>query len=425
MEVIWALVSEPCPTRIATARTPTPLAPRFLLLPAMAAYQQPICAMRALWPRKYEVSCGPLTLAGRGDTGACVVCSVATRSCACFLTLHPKMRSGKASCTLDTVWEDKRRPEATAAACDQELPAMNGPSPEEAREAEAADPRRKHDSQRPLLKKRKRSPRGWLDPTDLALVGLSADHVWLDKPFFDQAETCYRQRLADAGARATHSACVHGNLVACHHVTWGVWVNKSCFDQAERAFVEWSQALLLAAEESRGQGARDTGSPVPTPELALACQPSLPASSQPPLGNLQALVREVWLDKPRYDAAERGFYEALFDGHPPGKVRLQERAGQAEGARRGRRDRRSRSGQGSQRPGPRRSDGEGSTAWPCWYFLHRDAEAPWLSKPAYDSAECRHHAAEALRTAWRLEATSLALRPGHRAGPSPSNLRPK
>ncbi|XP_040847617.1 elongation factor 1-delta isoform X2 [Ochotona curzoniae] len=334
------------------------------------------------------------------------------------------MRSGKASCTLDTVWEDKRRPEATAAACDQELPAMNGPSPEEAREAEAADPRRKHDSQRPLLKKRKRSPRGWLDPTDLALVGLSADHVWLDKPFFDQAETCYRQRLADAGARATHSACVHGNLVACHHVTWGVWVNKSCFDQAERAFVEWSQALLLAAEESRGQGARDTGSPVPTPELALACQPSLPASSQPSLGNLQALVREVWLDKPRYDAAERGFYEALFDGHPPGKVRLQERAGQAEGARRGRRDRRSRSGQGSQRPGPRRSDGEGSTAWPCWYFLHRDAEAPWLSKPAYDSAECCHHAAEALRTAWRLEATSLALRPGHRAGPSPSNLRP-
>nr|XP_051697680.1 elongation factor 1-delta isoform X1 [Oryctolagus cuniculus] len=342
------------------------------------------------------------------------------------------MRSGKASCALETVWEDKHKYEGAERRCCEreaaqhppaEAPAMNGPGQaggEDADEAEAPDaggrpePRTSRDGQKPLQKKRKRSPKGWLGQADLALVGLSADHVWLDKPLFDQAETSYRQRLADAAAQATQlpalalrGPCAHGSLVACHHVTWGVWVNKSSFDQAERAFVEWSQALLLAAEGSRGQEA---------PDLALARQPAL--------GSLQAMVREVWLEKPRYDAAERGFYEAQFDGHPPGKVRLQERASQAEGARRGRRDRRGRNALGSKRPGSRRADGEAPSALPYWYFLHKDAEAPWLSKPAYDSAECRHHAAEALRMAWRLEAASLAHRPGPRSGPSMSSLRP-
>ncbi|KAM8785173.1 elongation factor 1-delta isoform 2-T2 [Rhynchonycteris naso] len=362
------------------------------------------------------------------------------------------MRSGKASCALETVWEDKQRHgeaeqhlqehEASRAAARPPLaqaPAVNGPAQEDTEEAEAAEscrggPGKSHNSRPPLQKKRKRSPKNWLGRADLALVGLSADHVWLDKPLFDQAESSYRQWLADMAARAAwppalapRGPCTHGNQVACHHVTWGVWVNKSAFDQAERAFVEWSQALLLATEESSRQGALDTGRQAPAWGLALTCQPSTPANGQPPLGSLQALVREVWLEKPQYDAAERGFYEALFDGHPPGKVRLQERASPAESTRRGgRRDRRGRNNAGSKRAGLRRADGEAAaTALPCWYFLHRDAEAPWLSKPAYDSAECRHHAAEALRMAWRLEATSLAQRPSARSGPPMSSLRPK
>ncbi|KAM4822580.1 elongation factor 1-delta isoform X5 [Urocitellus parryii] len=370
--------------------------------------------------------------------------------------LRPKMRSGKASCALETVWEDKHKyeeaerrfheREATqAAASAQQLltqvPAVNGPGQEdteEASEAEApdtssssSDPRKSRDSKKPLQKKRKRSPKSWLGQVDLALVGLSADHVWLDKPLFDQAESSYRQRLADVAAQAAQlpalapwGPCTHGNQVACHHVTWGVWVNKSSFDQAERAFVEQSQTLLLTAEGSCRQGAPDAGQQLATPSLALVHQPSPPANGQPPLGSLQALVREVWLEKPQYDAAERGFYEALFDGHPPGKVRLQERAGQAEGTRRGRRDRRGRNPVGSKRAGPLRADGEAPSALPYWYFLHKDAEAPWLSKPSYDSAECRHHAAEALRMAWRLEAASLAHRTGPRSGPSMSSLRP-
>ncbi|XP_052604003.1 elongation factor 1-delta isoform X4 [Peromyscus californicus insignis] len=369
-----------------------------------------------------------------------------------------KMRSGKASCALETVWEDKHKYEeaerrfheheatrAAAAASVQQLlakvPAVNGPSQEDIEdtdEAEApntssrSDPRKSHECKKPLQKKRKRSPKSWLGQADLALVGLSADHVWLDKPLFDQAESSYRQRLADVAAQAAQppalaarGPCTHGSHVACHHVIWGVWVNKSCFDQAERAFVEWSQALLLAVEGSHRQGTPDTGQPAVSPDLALACQPCLPANGQPPLGSLQALVREVWLEKPRYDAAERGFYEALFDGHPPGKVRLQERASQAEGARRGRRDRRIRNAVGNKRAGSKRADGEAPSALPYWYFLHKDAEPPWLSKPTYDSAECRHHAAEALRIAWRLEAASLAHRPTPRSGPSMSSLRPK
>ncbi|XP_059103916.1 elongation factor 1-delta isoform X3 [Peromyscus eremicus] len=370
------------------------------------------------------------------------------------------MRSGKASCALETVWEDKHKYEeaerrfheheatraaAAAAASVQQLlakvPAVNGPSQEDIEdtdEAEApntssrSDPRKSHECKKPLQKKRKRSPKSWLGQADLALVGLSADHVWLDKPLFDQAESSYRQRLADVAAQAAQppvlaarGPCTHGSHVACHHVIWGVWVNKSCFDQAERAFVEWSQALLLAVEGSHRQGTPDTGQPAVSPDRALACQPCPPANGQPPLGSLQALVREVWLEKPRYDAAERGFYEALFDGHPPGKVRLQERASQAEGARRGRRDRRIRNAVGNKRAGSKWADGEAPSALPYWYFLHKDAEAPWLSKPTYDSAECRHHAAEALRIAWRLEAASLAHRPTPRSGPSMSSLRPK
>ncbi|XP_028389549.1 elongation factor 1-delta isoform X3 [Phyllostomus discolor] len=364
------------------------------------------------------------------------------------------MRSGKASRALETVWEDKqkygeaeqhcREQEATRAAAQQPLaqaPAVNGPGQEDAEEADEAGapggcgggPGKSCDGRQPLQKKRKRSPKSWLHGADLALVGLSADHVWLDKPLFDQAESSYRQRLADVAAQAARPAalaprspCSHGSQVACHHVTWGIWVNKSAFDQAERAFVERSQALLPAPERSRGLGAADTGRRAPALDLALGHQPGPPANGQPPRGSLQALVREVWLEKPLYDAAERGFYEALFDGHPPGKVRVQERALQAESARRGRRDRRCRNNVGSRRAGLRRAEGEGlPAALPCWYLLHRDAEAPWLSKPAYDSAECRHHAAEALRVAWRLEATSLARRPSARPGPSVSSLRPK
>lgn len=391
------------------------------------------------------------------------VCWGVWGSCACHVgsahcNYHPvlafhaalKMRSGKAPRALESSREDTQtHGEATQATTPlqppSEAPAINGPGPEDTKDAARevlesghTEPGRGRPGKKPSQKKRKRSPRGGPCSADLALVGLSADHVWLDKPLFDQAESCYLQRLADAAAQVARpqilaplGPCSHGVLVACHHVAWGIWVNKPVFDQAERAFMEWSQSLLLlstATERSSQQGSLDIPQRVVAPDqdVPVPCLPSPPANGQPPLGSLQALVREVWLDKPRYDAAERGFYEALFDGHPPGKVRLQERASQADsGARRGRRDRRARNGPGSKRAGPRRPEGETSPALPHWYLLHKDAEGPWLSKSAYDSAECRHHAAEALRMAWRLEAMALAHRPAPRVGPTTSSLRPK
>ncbi|KAG8515373.1 Elongation factor 1-delta, partial [Galemys pyrenaicus] len=404
---------------------------RLRLLPARASWRPGGVSLPACWW-------------GLGLAPAC------PRVATAFLCLLPnavrKMRSGKAACALETVWEDKQKcgdaerrfyeHQAARAAAQQppaEAPA-NGPRWAGAEVAEAqggsgSEPGKGRAGRRPLQKKRKRSPRSGPGRADLALVGLSADHIWLDKPLFDRAESSYRQKLADVAAQtawpptlAPRGPCAHGSQAACHHVAWGVWVNKSAFDQAERAFVEWSQALLLAAEGAGRQGLPSTSQQGPT--AALACLPGPPPNGQPPLGSLQALVQGVWLEKPRYDAAERGFYEALFDGHPPGKIRLQERAGQAEGARRGRRDRRGRNMEGSKRAGPRRAEGEAAPAPLCWHLLRKDAEAPWLSKPAYDSAERRHHATEALRLAWRLEAASLAQRVGARPSPAGPSLRP-
>ncbi|XP_027629088.1 elongation factor 1-delta [Tupaia chinensis] len=114
------------------------------------------------------------------------------------------MRSGKAAGALETVWEDKCKYEeaerrfyeheaaqaAAAAPAPQllaEAPAVNGPGQDtkDAGEAEGpdpgsrSDPRDNHEGRRPL-QKRKRSPKGWLGRADLALVGLSADPVWVD-----------------------------------------------------------------------------------------------------------------------------------------------------------------------------------------------------------------------------------------------------
>ena len=110
-------------------------------------------------------------------------------SCACFLMLRPKMRSGKASCALETVWEDRHKYEgaerrfheqeatqvvaaaataaATASASVQQLldevPAVNGPSQEDTEDTEEAEapntssrsaPGKSHECQKPIQIKR-------------------------------------------------------------------------------------------------------------------------------------------------------------------------------------------------------------------------------------------------------------------------------
>ncbi|XP_044525294.1 elongation factor 1-delta isoform X3 [Gracilinanus agilis] len=367
------------------------------------------------------------------------------------------MRTRKPSCPLETVWEDKHKydeaerlfyeREATqaAAAQAQQQPeeVVNGLSQDDSGDSSGRDTKKANNGKK--QKKRKRSPKSHPSQTNLALVGLSADPVWFEKPLFDQAETSYRKKLADAVAphvaskpgKAVTAPCTHGSRVACHHMACGIWVNKFYFDRAEMAFVEWTQAV------ASGRGTPDEGymTAVTTPATPgppirgssfTACWPSLPANGKPQLFSLQAMMQEVWLEKPQYDDAERCFYEAMFDGHPPGKVRLQERAGPPEAARRGRKDRRNRNNIGK-RTGPKRADPvpskEVDPALPYWYFLHKDGEPPWLSKSTYDSAESRHHATEALRMSWRAEAPPVspvpAHRPASRAVPSASTPRPK
>ncbi|XP_044525288.1 elongation factor 1-delta isoform X1 [Gracilinanus agilis] len=395
------------------------------------------------------------------------------------------MRTRKPSCPLETVWEDKHKydeaerlfyeREATqaAAAQAQQQPeeVVNGLSQDDSGDSSGRDTKKANNGKK--QKKRKRSPKSHPSQTNLALVGLSADPVWFEKPLFDQAETSYRKKLADAipsalwpekttpravaskPGKAVTAPCTHGSRVACHHMACGIWVNKFYFDRAEMAFVEWTQAstpphsldisspqLPQDTSVASGRGTPDEGymTAVTTPATPgppirgssfTACWPSLPANGKPQLFSLQAMMQEVWLEKPQYDDAERCFYEAMFDGHPPGKVRLQERAGPPEAARRGRKDRRNRNNIGK-RTGPKRADPvpskEVDPALPYWYFLHKDGEPPWLSKSTYDSAESRHHATEALRMSWRAEAPPVspvpAHRPASRAVPSASTPRP-
>uniref|UniRef100_A0A6I8P920 Uncharacterized protein n=1 Tax=Ornithorhynchus anatinus TaxID=9258 RepID=A0A6I8P920_ORNAN len=381
-----------------------------------------------------------------------------------------RMGSRKPSCLLETVWEDKRKydeaerrhyeREAAQAAAEASPPpaSPNGLSREESGDDGGQDSRRAPVGDR-KQKKRKRSPRHKSPGLDFALVGLSADHVWFDKPLFDRAERAYRAMLADvlagegpeagaaepppdSGPRPEGQAsapagtpCAHGNRTACHHVVRGVWLNKFYFDRAERAFVERSQVLapprpldlpalpLPEAHPASGWGTPDEGyiTAVPTPAAAglppvgedppAGGSPSAlgwpgpsspPANGKPRLAGLRALMAEVWLAKPRFDNAERRFYEAMFDGHPPGKVRLQEREGPRDAARRGRKERRNRNATGK-RPGPKRAElcgpeEAGSPPPPC-RSPREDSEPRWPGEPPLGGPGSRHRAVRTLRTA--------------------------
>ncbi|XP_053101631.1 elongation factor 1-delta isoform X3 [Hemicordylus capensis] len=238
--------------------------------------------------------------------------------------------------------------------------------------------------------------------------------------------------------------CAHGSLIACHHVIQDVWVNKFNFDDAEKVFVERSQlavlphfldlpsVLLHTNKTSPGQTTPDEGyvTALPTPstpatpalstdvahtDASFASPSLLGASNQtvngkPQMSGLRALISEVWLEKPIYDEAERCFYTNMFDGHPPGKVRLQER-GRPESSKKGRKDKKNRSA-GKLMAGRRgnhsaasatRSIPQDASSPPTWYFMHKDSESSWLSKPTYDSAEAQYYASEALKLANKQE----------------------
>ncbi|XP_032637769.1 elongation factor 1-delta isoform X2 [Chelonoidis abingdonii] len=236
--------------------------------------------------------------------------------------------------------------------------------------------------------------------------------------------------------------CTHASLIACHHVIQDVWVNKFNFDEAEKVFVERSQSFVhphfLDLPSVRGnsdygdvdQRTPDEGyitalSTPATPDTPCVSTDlvvrsgasfvtSLPSpacqtiNGKPQILSLQALISGVWLEKPIYDDAEKCFYENMTDGHPPGKVRPQERS-RPEALKSSRKDKKGRS------PGKRMNSRhvefttnpsfskDSEHPPPTWYFLHKDSEHLWLSKPTYDSAESRYYASEALKMSSRQD----------------------
>lgn len=384
--------------------------------------------------------------------------------CCAYLFLLPiffgKMRTRKNLCSVDKVWLEKHRNEEAP-----EPEAINGICHEDSIEGEfKGDPKKPRNGKKQRKRKRSPKPRAPQDSRlEMILAGMSADHVWFDKPLYDRAESNYRKRIADsqslespetaqmalefpAASRSKSSqdipkarmlpVCSHGSLAACHHVIQGVWINKLDFDKAERAFMEKSQFFLppniLAIPTEWGNsrlGTPDEGYstalPTPaTPGLApgipnspVVSIPSLPSSDQqtvngkPQISNWEALASEVWLEKPLYDDAEKNFYEKMLDGHPSDKIQRRQRGCQ----------------EASKNPNVGKQMGittnpqlpEIPKENPSCFFLHKDSESVWLNKVTYDRAESRYFALEAARAVGKTGIQESAVgNPSHPAAPS-------
>ncbi|XP_052560904.1 elongation factor 1-delta isoform X3 [Tympanuchus pallidicinctus] len=366
------------------------------------------------------------------------------------------MRTRKPLCPIEKVWVDKHKydeaerlhyeREAMLATVVPEecveLEAVNGVCNDDSIEGELkGDLKKGKNGKKQRKRKRSPKPKNMVSQVDSVLSGLLADSVWFDKPLYDHAESLYRQRLVDCQYQEAAEAelpeseavqdapepwmlpaalsCSHGNLSACHHVVQGIWVNKFDFDKAEKAFLERSQFFVppnilaipsVCSDGGKvGLGTPDEGYvtalPTPaTPSLAPDVVNSAPLVSssprsaeptvngKPQASSLQALVSEVWLEKPLYDGAEKSFYENMFDHHPPGSPRAaenQQEAGKQAGAEHVELI------SSSQQPPP------------ASFFLHEDSERVWLQKMTYDSAESRYYAAEALKMSGAKESTGM------------------
>ncbi|NXI92438.1 EF1D factor, partial [Psophia crepitans] len=352
----------------------------------------------------------------------------------------------------------------------QEVEAVNGVCNDDSVESEfKGDLKRARNGKKQRKRKRSPKPKTVASKLDSILTGLLADSVWFDKPFYDHAENVYRKNIADcqnqeapetaltaeqsplvARSKAAQDVpkprmlsaalpCSHGSLSACHHVVQDVWVNKFDFDKAEEMFIEKSQFFLppnvltipSVSSNAGNVGLRTpdegyvTALPTPaTPSLApevvadsaSSLVTGLPGSEhqtvngKPQISSLQALMSEVWLEKPLYDDAEKSFYENMFDGHPSGKVRQQQR-GCPEALKNDHED--SKNPDAEKQTGTKHEEiatnsllpSDAEQPPPTCFFLHEDSETVWLNKLTYDSAESRYYAAEALKMSRAGEST--------------------
>ncbi|XP_063183732.1 elongation factor 1-delta isoform X3 [Chroicocephalus ridibundus] len=354
----------------------------------------------------------------------------------------------------------------------QEVEAVNGVCNDDSVESEfKGDLKRARNGKKQRKRKRSPKPKNAAFKLDSILTGLLADHVWFEKPFYDHAENVYRQKLVDCQIQEAPEtaltaeqsplvsrskpvqdvpkprmlsaalSCSHGSLSACHHVVQDVWVNKFDFDKAEEMFIEKSQFFIppnVLAIPSVGSNAGNVGlrtpdegyvTALPTPatpslapdiiaDSASSFVPGLPGSvhqtvnGKPQISTLQALMSEVWLEKPLYDGAEKSFYENMFDGHPSAKGRQQQRgcpealknppeAGKDHNVGKQMGIKHVEIATNSPLP----SDAEQPP--PTRFFLHEDSETVWLNKLTYDSAESRYYAAEALKMSRAGESTKM------------------
>ncbi|NXA19809.1 EF1D factor, partial [Ibidorhyncha struthersii] len=354
----------------------------------------------------------------------------------------------------------------------QEVEAVNGVCHDDSVESEfKGDLKRARNGKKQRKRKRSPKPKNAASKLDSILTGLVADCVWFDKPFYDHAECVYRKKIADCQIQeASETAvtaeqsplvvrskavqdvpkprmlsatlpCSHGRLSACHHVVQDVWVNKFDFDKAEEMFIEKSQffvppnVLTIPSVQSNtgnvGLRTPDEGyvTALPTPatpslapdvvaDSASSFVTGLPGSvhqtvnGKPQISTLQALMSEVWLEKPLYDDAEKSFYEKMFDGHPSGKVRQQQR-GCPEALKNHHEDKKDHST--AKQMGIKHVEiaansllpSDADQPPPTCFFLHEDSETVWLNKPTYDSAESRYYAAEALKMSKAGESTGM------------------
>ncbi|NXE99347.1 EF1D factor, partial [Menura novaehollandiae] len=376
------------------------------------------------------------------------------------------MRTRKTPCPVDKVWLEKHKSDETERLHpEREAPpapepeAVNGICHDDSIEGEfKGDLKKSRNGKKQRKRKRSPKPKAVDSKLDSILAGMSADHVWFDKPLYDRAENVYRKKLMESRsqespeteqmreespvvARSKSSQdipkprmlpaaphCSHGILAACHHVVQGVWINKFDFDKAEGAFMEKSQFFLppnvLAIPSvwaNSRLGTPDEGyvTALPTPatpglvpdipDSPVSSIPSLPSSEQqtvngkPQISNWEVLASEVWLEKPLYDDAEKNFYEKMLDGHPSDKI--QQRPHGCLEASENHREERKNQNIGKQMginhveittPTPPLLP-SAPEEHPSRFFLHKDSESVWLHKFTYDSAESRYFALKVAR----------------------------
>nr|XP_033788934.1 elongation factor 1-delta isoform X2 [Geotrypetes seraphini] len=380
------------------------------------------------------------------------------------------MRTRKHPCPVETVWVDKhkydeaerlhyeREAVVTAIASEElKVETLNGTSQDESSETGPDGEHRKPRNGKKQRKRRSPKHKNLVPRLNFVLAGLLADRVWFDRHLYEKAECEYQTKLATDLAKvllnnkptvkpstlvsnpeeeptqslntrmASHTImnCNHGDLVACHHIIHGVWVNKVHFGNAEMSFIERYQSpfslqplldLPLILHDDYVSSMRRTPdegymSAMPTPATPVAS--NLPdheiasgaartsrfpvatnstVNGKPQWARWQELIAEVWLDKPVYDDAERYFYENMFGSHSVTNAESNEcQKLQQEVMKKNKKYQHGAVKQlGVKSEGP-----SGSLEESVNSFLHKDSDHMWLSKPVCDEAESQYYASTA------------------------------